>query len=128
MLGKFPRVFAGASLFRSPPKICPQIAQRKDCVDEDYSAMDLCFLGCLPDAAPLLRIVVVESVLKLLGPSVKSLKILAARRPAIHNPTVVHLSQKPLHFCHHPSTAFCQVVPQLSSAKGALRAEFTHQF
>ena len=47
----------------------------------------------------------------------KSLRIPAARRPAIHNPTVVHLSLKPLHFCHHTSSAFYLVVPQPSSAE-----------
>ena len=68
--------------------------------------MDLCFLGCALDAAQLLCIVLVEVVPRLLCLSVKSLKIPAARRPAIHNSTVVHLSLKLLHFSHHPSSAF----------------------
>ena len=49
------------------------------------SAMDLCLLGCLLDAAKLLWIVLVEFVPKLLCPSVESLQFPAARRPAIHN-------------------------------------------
>ena len=52
-----------------------------------------CFLGCLLDAAQLLWIVLVELVPKLLCPSWKSLKILAAQRPVIRNPTVAHFLQ-----------------------------------
>ena len=33
------------------------------------------------------------------------------------NPTVVHLSLLPLHFCHHPFSVFYLVVPQLSCAE-----------
>ena len=40
--------------------------------------MDLCFLGCSPDAARLLWIVLVELVPRLLGPSVKTMKSPAA--------------------------------------------------
>ena len=50
------------------------------------------FLGCLHDAAQLLWIVLDELVPRLLCPSVKSLRIPAARCPAIRNPTVAHLS------------------------------------
>ena len=55
--------------------------------------MDLCFLGCLLDAAHLLCIVHVELVPKLLFPSGKSLQILAAQRPVTRKPTVAHFSQ-----------------------------------
>ena len=35
-----------------------------------------------------------------------AVSIPAVRRPEIHNPTVVHLSQLLLHFCYHPCSAF----------------------
>ena len=54
---------------------------------------------------------------RFLCPSVKSLQIPANRCPAIHKPTVANLSLLPLHFCHHPSSAFDLVVPQPSSAE-----------
>ena len=60
---------------------------------------------------------VVELIPKLWCPSVHSLQTVAARRPAMHNPTVAHFSQQLLHFCHHPSSAFYLVVPQPSSAE-----------
>ena len=44
-------------------------------------------------------------------------RFLAAQRPVIHNPTVAHFSQQLLHFCHHPSSGFCCVVPRPSSAE-----------
>ena len=110
-----------ALVFQSPPEISPQVSQRRDGADEEvwlvfYSAMDHCLLGCLLDAAQLLRIVLIELVPKLLCPSVKSLTIPVARHPATHNPTVVHLSLLLLHLCH-PSSALCLVVPQPSSAE-----------
>ena len=51
------------------------------------------------------------------GPSVKSIKIPAALSLEIHNPTVVHLSYWPLHFCHHPFSAFYSAIPQPYSAE-----------
>ena len=81
------------------------------------SAMELCSLGCLTDATQFLWIVLIELVLRLLYTSVKSLRIPAARCPAMQNPTVVHLSLLPLHFCQHPSSAFYLVVPQPSCAE-----------
>ena len=47
----------------------------------------------------LLRIALVVLVPRLLCSSVKSIKILAALCPEIRNPTVLHLSIQPLHFC-----------------------------
>ena len=120
-----------ALVFRSLPEVSLQISRRRDCADEETwlvfcSAMDRCFLGCLFGAAQLLWIVLVEMVPKHLGPSLKSLQILAARRPAIHNPTVLHLSLL-LHFCHRPSSAFCLFL-NLPVQKWALCAEFTPRF
>ena len=82
-----------ALVFQSPSEICHQISQHRDWADEGvrlvfHSAMDLCFLGCLLDEAQLLWIVL-ELVPRLCALPVKSLKIPAARRPAIHKP---HLS------------------------------------
>ena len=75
ILGQSPRVSAGASLLScSPlPKTYPQISKSNDCSDEEvlfvfHWAMDLCSLGCSPDAAKL----------------------------STRNPTVAHFSQ--LHF------------------------------
>ena len=79
------------------------------------------FLGCLLDAAQLLWTVLVELVPKFLCPSEKSIQILAVQRPVIRNPTVAHFSLSPLHFCHHPSSAFCWVGPQPSSAEMSTR-------
>ena len=61
-------------------------------------------------------VALVELIPRLLCSSVKSIKIPAALCPEIRNPTVVHLSEKQLRFCHHPSSAFCWVVLQPSSA------------
>ena len=80
------------------------------------------FLGCLQDAAQILWIVLVGLVPRLLCPSVKSWQIPAARSPAIHNPTVVHLSLLLLHFCHHPSSAFVGLFLNLPVRKWALCA------
>ena len=44
----------------------------------------------------------------------KSMKIPAALSPEICNPTVERPSLLPLHFCHHPASAFCWVVPHPS--------------
>ena len=59
-----------ARVLQSPPEICPQISQRRDCADEEVwlvfcSATDLCFLGCFLDGAQLLWIVHVDLVPKL---------------------------------------------------------------
>ena len=62
---------------------------------------------------------------KLLCPFEKSLQILAAQCPAIRNPTVVHLSQLPLHFCHHPSSAFYLFAPQPSSEETSTLCRIT---
>ena len=51
----------------------------------------------------------VDLVPRLLCLSVKSMRIAAAHCSEIHNPTVVNLSKKPLHLCHHPSSVFCWV-------------------
>ena len=113
----------------SPPEICPQISQRGDCAGEGVwlvfcSATDLCFLWCLLDAAQLLWIALVDLVHIFLVSSKKSLKIPAARRPAIRNPTAVHLSLLLLHALLSPPFFGLFVGLFLS----VLCAEFTTRF
>ena len=48
------------------------------------------------------------------------MKIAAAQRRVTRNPTVVHFSQKLLHVCRHPSSAYYLVVPQLPCAETGL--------
>ena len=63
-----------------------------------FRAADL-FLGCLHDAAQLLWIALVELIPRLLGTSVKSIKIPAALCPEIHNPTgYSHCTFVTIHF------------------------------
>ena len=107
-----------ALVFQSLLKICPQTAQgtwlMRNFDLHFYSATDLFFRGCLLDAMQPLWILLVELVPTLFCPSWKSLQMLAARRPLIHNSTVAHFSQSLLHFCHHLFRLF---VPQPSSAE-----------
>ena len=46
----------------------------------------------------------------------------------IHNATVAHFSQYLTHFCHHPFSAFCLVVLQLSSAEISTLPNFAARF
>ena len=80
-------------------------------------AVDLCFLECLRDAVHLFRILHIGLVSRLLCSSVKSMTTSAAAGPEIRNPIVVHLSTKPLHFCHHSSSVFCWADLQPVGAK-----------
>ena len=48
--------------------------------------------------------------------------------PEIRNPIVVHLSIKPLHFCHHSSSVFAGLMFNLPVRKSTLITEFTSWF
>ena len=134
ILGKSPYISAGASLLSFSLLLRPILkfhsvgtALMRNFDLNVPERRTLFFLGCLLDAAQLLWIVLVELVPRFLGPSQTSRKILAARRPAIRNPTVEHLSLLLLHFCHHPSSTFWLFL-NLPVRKRALCAEFAPRF
>ena len=125
ILGKFPRVSAGASLLsfglflRSVLKFHGVGTALKRTFDLDFSqATDLSFL----DAVHPSRIVLVELIPAPLCPSEKSIQMLAAQRPVIRNPTGVHFFTIATALLSPPSSASCWVVPQQSRAEmGTLR-------
>ena len=116
ILGKSARVSAGASLW-SFSLLLRSVLTFHSVGTALMRTSDLKFIQQWTLLSRTLAIVLVELVPRLLCPSVKSLQIPAARHSAIHNTTAVHLSLLLLHFCHHPSSAFCSVVPQPSSAE-----------